>query len=240
MIILLLLFLLIASPLYSAELVGFGGAGGTSDCPSGTYKFFWNGDYPSDTVKGCFTNGTVTKEGTQTGGTIGTAYGQTGNGYRVTAVDQRITWAVSGDDGISATVGTVWMSIYLDGVGSVCTFFESAIDAQNYLEFVTNSSRYLMGYYEGQDVMQLVSAGASYAVPLDTWTRVGYSWDDTNNKHSVKVGTNPWVQDSETLTSWTSSANSLSIGEYLSGGTSCTVYIDNVYVLGGYQENDPY
>jgi len=211
------------------------------DCPSGTYLFAWNGDYPADTDKGCFTNGTVQKDGTLSGGTISTDYGQTGYGFRKTANNQYLQWAVSGNDGINPAVGTMWMSVYVvdDGARTENTVFESYVGSADFIAVASMATNYLCAWYYGNSSGNSLCSNPG-TLSVGVWTRIAYSWDDSNNLHSYKIGAGSWVQESEAINTWISAADKILIGESGTGGTETdTIYIDNVFILSTYQAGDP-
>ncbi len=215
------------------------GAAAAPSCPSGTYLFAWNGDYGTDTDKGCFTSGGVVKDGTQSGGTLSATYGRTLVGMGITASDQYMTWTVTGGDGINVTDGTLWMDIYVDDVTPTAeiTLFESYLDADNYIKLVYTAPGGLTGTYRGNGIGKLVPDTEDMVIG---WNTVGYSWQRTGtDKHSVKMNASAWVEETESAI-FEGTPTSITIGENLSGGAHTDVfYIDNVYILTGYQTAHP-
>jgi hypothetical protein len=212
----------------------------TAGC-DGTYKFCWTGDYAADTDKACVNSGAATLDGTISGGTVGTDYGQAGNGFAKTANNQYITWVNTADNLIDDTVGTVWMSIYSASLPDENdVLFESYVASTDYIKFELRlTSGHVRGTYRGQNASQDVENGTGLST--STWTRVAYSWDDANNAHAVKMGADAWTAQSETLTALASATDDVTIGENAVGGAeNQTIYIDNVYVTAGYQDADPY
>jgi len=214
-------------------------------CPSGTYLFAWNGDYGSDKDKGCFTSGASQKDGTQSGGTLSATYGQTGVGFGLTANDQYVTWAISGNDGIDPDVGTMWLDVYLPAVSITpakqIIVFECFADGSNHLSLGIRALGGLFGFYEGTSTGKTVTTST---LGVEGWNRVAYSWSrsgaEETHKHSVKLNAEAWIEDVEPLGTWAVSATSITIGEKDIGIThSDTVYIDDVYVLAGYQTAHP-
>ena len=205
-------------------------------CPTGTYLLAWNGDYTSDTDKGCFASGASTKDGTQTGGTLSASYGQVGVGYRKTAGNQYVSWAISSDDGFNDTVGTMWASakVTSDGSRTDAIVLHSYISGCDIRLIVVADNR-IEGYYTGSQTVY-----STDTLTPGTWTRIAYAWDDTNNLHAVKIGAGAWAEASEALTSCSVQPTSFKIGTPITGTESDTIDIDNVYVLGTYQAADPY
>jgi len=212
-----------------------GGSIPTDDCPSGTYLFAWNGDYPSDTDKGCFTNGAIQKDGTQSGGTLNST------AFTKTAHDQYVRWVVATDDGLNEDIGTVWVLVNVtdDGARTQAFVFESF--ATDYLGLYVEADNNIGGIYYGQGgAAQTISSSPDVLTPgADTW--IAYTWDEANDNHCVKIGSGgTWRCVTETLTNWTSEPNDVTIGEGILGGTETdTIAIKAIYIFSGYQQGSP-
>lgn len=210
-------------------------------CPSGTYSFAWNGDYTGDSDKGCFDSGcSSVKDGTLSGGTIG-ATGQTGNGYRVTAHNQYLSWDNTAEDGLDITVGTVWMSVYItdDGTDSSNGLFEATVSpATDQVKLTVNSTtRTIVATYIGQSTSK--SKTSTDVVTEGAWIRVGMSWDTANGYVCAVVGST-WTTNTTGVVVMASSPTTFSIGENLSSGAEDdTMDIDNVYIIKSFKAADP-
>lgn len=231
--ILLLLFPVSANAL-QPWLIGAGTPVST-DCPEGTYLFAWNGDYPSDTDKGCFTNGTVQKDGTQSGGTLNST------AFTKTAHNQYVLWVVATDDGLNEDIGTVWVLVNVtdDGARTNAYVFESF--ATDYLGLLVEDDNNIMGIYYGQGgAAQTISSSIDYITPgADTW--IAYTWNEATDTHCVKISSGgTWRCATETLTNWTSEPNDITIGEQWVGATETdTIAIKEIYIYSTYQAGAP-
>ncbi len=251
MIKLILLLLLLPTLIFGAQTFTIGVGSQTFDtstgsqtltievCQTGTYLFAWNGDYGTDTDKGCFASGASQKDGTQSGGTLSALYGKTGVGLGVTGDSQYITWAVSGGDGINIAVGTVWIDVYIADATPATTvvLFECFVTHADHLSLGFTVSGTLQAVYEGASHGLQV---ASTDTVITGWNTLAYSWSQTDGKHSVKVNNGTWKEDVEALDAWGAAATSFTIGENGIGiAHTETIYIDNVYSLSGYQTAHP-
>jgi len=211
-------------------------------CPIGTYKFAWNGEYFTDNTMGCFSSGSATKNGTLSGGTIGTGYGQVGSGLQTTANNQYLTWVNALEDGLDNNTGTLWMSVKFDGAASAgITIFESTQATGNYMRFNIGTSENLIGTFMGNYTTKTASGTAT----LDTaWHRVGFTWDTTvsgGDCLGVQIDSGGWECLSDTLVPMTGATTDITIGENGQGGTYTeTVWYDNVYILATFKAVDPY
>jgi len=210
-------------------------------CSAGTYLSCWNGDYTSDTDKACFDSGASAKDGTQNDGTIGTDYGETGNGFRITAEDQYLKWAVSSEDGIDDEEGTVWMSVYVteDESRTDSTVFEAHVDVNNGIDIQVKGNNRVRGRHEGDGAPNNLD-DATIMISPGEWHRIGYTWKVATDFHCVAVNESAWVCQEETLTAFDEPLDQMQIGEDNTEATQTdTIDIDNVYVTGTYQDDDP-
>lgn len=217
------------------------GGAAASSCPSGTYKFAWNGDYSGDTDKGCFNSGGSTKDGTQTNGTIGASYGQSGNGFRKTANDQNIKWAVSSDDGFDDEVGSLYVSAKItdDGTDTEIVLFEAGGDASNYFKLAITADRHLICAHRTGG--STTTASSTDTITEGSFVRLGCAWNAATDKVSVKVGAGTWKDnESGTVSPSGTDFTTIGIGESSLGGTeNDTTDIDDVFVIGTYEGTDP-
>lgn len=222
--------LLIPSSASSWGVVGLGGTGAGGG--AATYLSMWDGDQGDSDVLEYGTSSTV--DGTVTGGTIGTDYGQTANGYRKTAHNQRILWTVASDAQMKDDVGTVWLSIRPGTIASNTMIFEAYNGASEILYIRVDAAGTITATYRGTGVT------STDTVTVSQWNRVGYAYDAASNKHSIKIGSGSWKEDSESITDMTEAMSTVLVGEYAAGGTeTTTVDIDDLYIMSTYQEADP-
>lgn len=211
-----------------------------------TYDLVWTGDHASGDTYFCYDNGDSNKNGTQSGGTIGSSYGEDGDGYQKTANNQYITVADGGDgivQGTTLTQGTVWCSVYFptsapSEIVRIVEIVSTPTPGNNNVLCAVSGSATLYVVYEGQGAVRSHSGGLT--ISADTWTRVAWSWDVTNNAVSIVNSNGTWAEYANTVTAWNESLDDVVVGEnYLGGGESTTVNIDNCLILPGYQTADP-
>ena len=230
--------------------INFPGQGGSADpcsCAGSTYMFCYTSKYSGDDAKACFTNGTLTKDGSENGGILVDEFGVTHD-----AANKYITWVVAGGDGINGSVaGTLYVSLYLvdEGNADVDTndFFEASGDANNRIKIYTHDgSNSVYGYFRSQGNTQ--DLGAGIALSFETWYRVGYSWEpgaDAAGKHSISVVTlgndqNFATEHTEDLDTMTTAIDDVTMGENEAGtGMTDTVWTRDLIILSGYQTDDP-
>lgn len=206
-----------------------------SSCPTGTYLFVWNGLYPADTDKGCFTSGTAQKDGAQTGGTL------IAGSYTKTANNQYILWVVAADDGFNEEIGTIWVNINItnDGTDSTVQVFESVADANNTIKFQVNSTRTVTVTYVGNATSKSKSSVAT--VSEGSEQHIAASWDRVSNNFCVKVGANAWECSTPGLTQWTTQPDDVTMGENINGGGENDVCaITGFRITETYQSADPF
>lgn len=221
-----------------------------ADCPSGTYKFYWDGDHSSGSTYACTANGTGTLNGSNSGGTIG-AFGVTGNAFRKSAHDQYIAWTITADDILDDAAGTIWMKIKAD---SDRTALAVALEATVSSTPTTDDIKMIIsdttldriqGHYEGDNDAETIDDSANAAVVPNTWTVIGYTWNQSGSVHCVTDGDGTWrCSSSDTLTILAPASDELVIGERRTGGaetTTDTIFdIDEVYITGSYQSANPF
>jgi len=236
-------------PYYNSAAAAPGG-GTVHNCPDATYDFAWTGDNtgaPDTSAYGCFANGTSSADATNNDSVTIGATGVTGNGASVDATDDQLCWTIDK----AVDVGTVWYS--LKSI-TLPTGNASIVNLNN----LTSSVRTVLrtdGTYSGY----YIDAGANStwtgdAIIDETWARIGYSWDKTNDDHSIIVcndndcsmsGAEVWEEDlNDTMGTVASNFSRICIGESAIGsdGTSSgrEQIIDDLYfIYGTYKANDP-
>ena len=230
----ILLFLLLASAAFADDIIVVKKKIAGGSCPSGTYYFAWNGDYTADTDKGCF--GATPADGTPTGSIeITSSYGQSGNGLRINAESEGLSWSTFNLDNDAFTV---WMDIYIVTYTNITVVFEFHYDASDYL-YVRLQPGPVPRFY-------LMRGGAEVLITSinnitdSTWTTLGFSFRDSTNEMAIKVGANSWESDEFTFGAWTNEPTVLRLGNVDHAGFNATaIYYDNVYVSNGYQTAHP-
>jgi len=214
-----------------------GSAADPCSCQGTTYMFCYTGDFSADTDKACFTNGTASKDGTPN-----SAISVSANYLEWASTYDRLTWAISSDDGVSDSLGTVYFDYYAVSAVGDQEVFRVVGDATNDIYIrVSGTSDTVKCSHTGNGTAQTVNSTAT--VVADAWYRIGYSWDTANNKHSVSVVTKTtsakgWEEDSEALEDWTTQPSALSAGDVVGAATG-TVRMRDVIVLSTYQATDP-
>ena len=217
------------------------GESGDYLCPSGTYLFAWDGDYIDDSDKGCFTNGTVTKDGTLGGsGTIG-AYGESGsNGFWYTADGDFLKWLVASADGLDPTEGTIYMRIYMVTSAATEYVFESYYNGTNfiYVRVLNSNEAGLGGQWSGNAYSDYSSSTVSDA----TWTTIGVAWkyNEVGTDFSVTHDGTTWNdKDKDFAADWATDPAYLCLGTDYTGSGADDFYITKIVVLSTFKESLP-
>ena len=244
-----ILMLLFPAHLLAQEMVGVTTMSGVtwgdalSSCYVGTYSFAYDGDFTGDTDAACFTSGGANKQGTVTADTVSTEY------IEYNAVDEYVTWAVAGEDGVSDEgPHTVFLSLYVsdDGDTNMETnaLFEVVADADNNLDCrVADTGDAVSCVMEFQTTLKTKTS--TVTLSFDTWYRVGYSWQtgEAGNDHATSVVTvgseASWEEDDDDLGVWGSAPTEITVGEKESAlAVNDTVRIKDVCILSGYKATD--
>jgi hypothetical protein len=213
----------------------------SNPCPSGTYKFAWNGDYTGDTDKGCVNSGASAIDGTITGTTVHTDYGRTGNGVLITDDGDYIIWTRTGTDEIDTDIGTVcmWINSRADTANS--NVFESRGDANDNMRFYRDATRNVIGTHQGNgNVVQKQSSGT---VTHQVFTQIAFTWTVAGDAIAVSTdGGSSWTvdTDADTVTTFTTDSTTFVLGDKDVGITTVDdVWVDDFFILAGYQTSCP-
>ena len=250
------LCLLFVSSVYSASLVisGSGGAGG-SGCtgePSGTYTLAWNGDADSD-LEVCV-SGTDSITATNPGSaTIGSSYGDTGDGVNITAETHSIKIAATWNN-----VGTIWFKIDPQYCGSadgnhVPLSFGSGVDNYDavYLRHRANGNLQVYYRWDTNGIGGQVSyQPGAWTCSSGTYEYLAFTWDNTQAAGSDKLNIwydGAWATGEEATTLGTAFNNTIDeiefYGEEINEVTwsDDAIYMDNVaYIAGTYEAANPW
>lgn len=230
-----------------AMLVSGGGAAPYT-CATGTYMFWYDGDYSGDTDKACLTNGTASEDGSISGATVSSDY------IEIQANDQYVEWANDSEVALTDSAGTVFFSIYVVDADS-----NSDVDTSQILEAYTNTNNYL--YCSISDTTNKVycsqrgAGGTSIAIStqatlsVGAWYRVGYSWTISGQSHAAIIASgegaiSSWAgatEEAEYTSAWT--VPNFVVGEKgasgISGGvTTDYIRVKNVIITSGYKDAD--
>lgn len=225
-----------------------GGSAGVADpcgCLASTYMLCYTGDYSGNAAVACKTNGAGTVTGTVVDATVSADY------VSVSANNDYISFAVTDGDIINDELGTIFFSVYITDEGDA-TVEDNALIEVNTAVFtedkifcvVLGASDKIRCYHEGGNAGD-ISATSSSTITTGAWYRVGYTWDTTNDKHSVslvtKTSATSWTEESEALTPFTNQPTAVKIGELSSGipANDIPILIADMVILSTYQATDP-
>lgn len=260
---LIILILLLPSLLFAGEIdfkqkepgllaliVGFSGSGGAAfTCSGGTYLSYWTGDYSGDEDKICYNSGAGNKDGTNTGGTFGTSYGDGGSvGWLYEYGGDNVSWTIATEDLASKTTGTMWIKFTVSSTVTVDTpialILSDTTPASNYIRMmIEGSSPDQMRFY-------YISGGSSYRVDStstitadgSTFNIVGGSWrQDAGNDVSITIG-NTWasgtVRQNRNYSVFTGTPEYLKIGN--ESGQTRDIEIDAIVILSTWEAACPF
>jgi len=214
------------SNISTADGVAVAAAGG--DCPSGTYKFAWNGQHPSGANYGCWDSGTTSEAGVVTGLTVTSDYAT------INDSDERMEFTSGAP--LDADIGTVWMDLWIvTSPTAQCGVYESVNTDSTQLMVLANDTVLGIHFNGGWD-----DVPSDAALSEGEWERVAYSWSTAANEHVIYANGFWNSADAETLGSVDPAPDHFRIGEYESGAI-CTgeIRIRNVYFIESYKANDP-
>lgn len=254
-----ILLILIATSAFSAEpiqlarmnpamLAGVGA--GTSDpcgCATTTYMFCYTGDYPSNAIKACYTNGTATADGTEVD--TGTNVSVSADYIQYTALDNYVSWPVTGGDAFTSSAGTLYFTITItDGNAN------SDLDTNTLMEIYGNSGNYIYVYSldvnnaiiiswrDNSGTVQTLAHATS--ISLGTTYRIGYSWNTSGDVHSVSVvsvgNAASWTDSTgATLNAWATAPAQIVVGEKIMNSQYDIIQIKDIYIFSGVKAADP-
>lgn len=240
------LLLFLALPVNAQEYdycAGAGGAAAGTGCQTGTYLFTWQGDYSiggADTDKACFTNGTVTKDGTVEGsGALSVDYGESSSiGFRYTADGDAIKWALLSRDGFLPTTGTIY--VRMKALATTATMYVVDIykDGNNSLAVKVINSNEVQCVHMGNGTATSAYGGT---ITDDTWTTIGCTWqpNTTGNDFGVYNGVSWSESDKGTVTDWSADADYIYIGANAITGGADDFYVNAVVITNAYKSAIP-
>lgn len=218
-------------------------------CATGTYMFWWDGDYSGDTSMACSASGAATKTGSSSGDVSIDA-----NYVRITDVNSYLRWEIVAEDIFNDSQGTIFFSVYFvdEGNGDLDddAIFEIYKDTNNYLGcWATDSDNKVKCQVRGNgNTAQNVSTASTLST--GNWYRIGYSWQtgaDAGGKHSIVIqsgetAVSSWdaeVENTEDLDDWGSAPQYVTLGENQLGITLVDdVRIKDVIITSGYKDAD--
>jgi len=219
----------------------------TAGC-TGTYDACWTGDYPGDSGIICLNSGASTQADESTVDvTIDEAYGVSGNGIRVTTVNDYIRWQ------ITDTTGPITDYLFNDSIGTMCAdvkpisvadvnqmveITEDTMDWSNYFSFRIDAE----GVGASDDDLRIEHEGQGNNTTNDgpddvnsgSWVTLCVSWDVANGKVSQKVGASAWQEDTGlTMATFADGTYYFVIGEKGRDIGQEEYYLDNYKFKGG-------
>lgn len=221
-----------------------------SACPSGTYIMAWDGDYTSDTDKACI--GSTPTDGTVSGGTLSTDYGESGTiGFGEAGADHYVTWAIAdGDLPEQSGAFTVYLRIRVgsDGTDAGTIIWEAEDDTDNVDQAyvtVTDDERIRLSWRGNSTATQIQSAASAISRDGSTWYTVGVSIQPgestaaNDSAVTVDAGSN-WTEESDNPPAMTVHINNLTLGNYRVFSGNDPISIDKWVLLDGYKAACPW
>lgn len=180
---------------------------------SGTYLFWWNGEYSDDTDKACYNSGASQLDGTADAGVIGAAGAINGAiGATLDAANEDIHWTNS-----STTIddaGTVDIIVTLPGeLTGNAQLWEISYDANNGVCGYVITTRYVYMIYEGNGAVQFMGM-ITDQLTVGTTYELHWTWNLAADKYCCKVGTGDWTCIEEDLTAFSSNPSAIALGDY--------------------------
>jgi hypothetical protein len=209
----------------------------------------WNGDYTSDTDKACI--GSTPTDGTASGGTLSTDYGESSVGFGEAGADHYVTWSIAdGDLPEQSGAFTVYMRIRVgsDGTDAGTIVFEAEDDTDNVDQMsivVTDDERIRIVWRGNSTGTQVQSAASSITRDGSTWLTVGVSIQPgeataaNDSAVTVDAGSN-WTEENDNPPAMTVEINNVTIGNYRIFSGNDPISIDKWVLLTGYKAAYPW
>lgn len=224
-----------------------------SACPSGTYKFAWNGDYTGDTDKGCLVS--TPTDGSVVDVTIDTTTLGTNSTNKVffTNADDYISWSGDADAIVDDSAGTIYFDLWVpdDHTTANTSLMECYVDGANSIRIYYDGQSVDAGlvrvWFEGNDIKVGNSYVSSSSLSDVTWYRVGVSWSAAQGDYgqlSINIDGGSWTDLNGDVTyplsAWSAQPTTLLVGEDAVAYTGAEdMWIDNVYSLAGHKTSHP-
>lgn len=232
-------------------VLGSGGSGEAYTCATGTYMFWWNGDYNGDADKACYNSGAGSKDGTVSEATVSSSY------IQIDSTDQYISWVNDTSDIFNPSQGTLFFSIYVvdsDSNSDVDNnqIFEIYVNTNNCLYIITSDATNKVAAYWRGSSQAAVSVATGSTLSVGQWYRVGYSWQPTaeaEGNHSIVIASGEtavanWdaaVEEADGLDTWTSSPSKIHVGENALGLFAYEtdgIRVKDIIITSGYKDAD--
>jgi hypothetical protein len=244
----LLMVLGTAYPAYARWSVGTAGGGvaaaPASPCPSGTgYLSAWDGDYTSDTDKMCYNSKASTIDGTLSGGSLSTDYGESGSvGLLADASNEYLTWTNTSSVLLNESEGTICIRVYINAESySGFTQLFEATNGENpgeqriKLYFASDGS--LKVEIEDDVGTEFYTNTAGSAITPQTWSTAKYTWltgTTTEGKHKICVNATCTEDTGDNITAITE-LTYITLGErYCNISMTHPLWIDSLKIYNTY------
>jgi hypothetical protein len=244
---LIVALLCIPALVYGWGVLGMSGqtvAGGVT-CLSGTYAFHWDGDYDDDELTACIDDGGDTLLGSQVGGDLGNAYGESGSvGFMGNANGEYLDWAKATAAGNAVTIFTRFKVVTVtDAATSRGTGINNGIN--NYLVFRWGLD---LGFYGNGTIDTIFVSQKDTDYTRNAWHTAGITYhidqgnDDFCTCYDADCGTDDWTCDIENLASgWGTAPNEVRVGDNDDGkvfSDDDEVYIDKLLIINSWQGSE--
>ena len=215
---------------------------------SGTYLFWWNGDYSGNPLTACYNNGAGTKNGSLGGGAaintwagfgISGPSGGPAHGVEVLTTGDFLSFVVSSGDIVNTSEGTIALDIYISSNVSTGSTFAQVGTGDNEITATIAGSDDMYLKHKGISTA-VVSMNGGVAVATGQWKSLRIAWSVTSNQIATKIDGGSWINDSDvdTVTEFGVAATLLSIGDGPSGnGISEALYITDFRASATYKDD---
>jgi hypothetical protein len=218
-------------------------AAGGSSCPSfydaTNVIISWDGDHSSGTNYLCESDGDAVA-GTNTNLPISTDYGESSsNGSLHDTIDERLRWTQTADQYFdNEGPQTLWIRAYFTGTTPTndIVIFEASDESLTFDIKQDNAASYIVGTH-----ISNVNAGGSLSA-TGSWVNIAYSWDTTEQDHSVYNGST-WEDDNNELVSTGNDVTEFSLGNYIKAVASEPtedVQVTQWALMSGYKAGVPW
>jgi len=233
----------------STEVAAAGGS-----CISGTYLYYWDGDYSGSTVTACVDSGNSTNVGTQSGGVLTTTNCEGGSTcFEIDGTGTDIiTWTDDVADFLPTAAWTACFRVYKvdDATDAEMHWFETYGGSNDFVTLSVRSDERPIIRMEYDNVLGSLNAAAE-ALSKDTWQTMCYSFNYVDGTNDVLAIMNCGVDDDCDGDAWTTGAASMAgtafgtdptdftLGaEHDAQGTD-TIRINKFTTMSGYQTGLP-
>jgi len=204
----------------------------------GTSELYYDVDHTSGDTYACISGGT--QQGTWSGASASSAQNNTTDGTYSILLDSSaddIRFTITGGDIYSSTAGYVSMMVYCDThLDAGQTVWMAYIDGNDSTELRINAGIPQFRHKSTSGGSESVTSANT--ISDDTWTQIQFRWNTTGDTMGVKVGSNAWEDEGDTIDPMASEPSSMSIGNDGFGqGIGDTIYIDDFQIWTTYDQS---